>query len=128
MKNGGKMNIEVKDNSLQFGAMSLTPEEAQEFAWQLLEISHQVKAHEKAKSMPHYESLEKYLDANPPTGNFEPHAWFNVDGNQLQIYWENEPDYGKEVENHSMCLHYGLDNEKVVGLTLYNIKKIMTDG
>ena len=115
----------VGRDEILVGTHRFTTKQAKELGWWLLEMSQQIEAHEKAQEGPIYEDLSEYLIANPPSGEFSPCAFFNIDGNQLEVYWENQPSYGKTIEG--MCLHHGMDDDKIVGVTLYNIKKIMTD-
>lgn len=53
---------------------------------------------------------------------FRPSAFFNVDGDEFHVYWDDEPAYGKEITG-LMCLMIGQDTGKVVGVNLYCIKK-----
>jgi hypothetical protein len=106
----------------------LSPEEAQKMAWWLLEAGYRVDAEQQAKDGPHYPTLDDFLAAHPPkpASEFQPCAFWNVDGNQIQIYWSPERDYTQEVSNHSMALHKHQDTGEVIGVTLYSIRQIMS--
>jgi hypothetical protein len=117
----------VGRNEILVGTHTFTTKQAKELGWWLIEMGLRIEAHERAQEGPDYKDLDEYLKANPPSDYFQPCAFYNVDGNQLEIYWKNAADYGSQVENGSMCIHRNMDTHEAVGVTLYNIKKIMTD-
>jgi hypothetical protein len=73
------------------------------------------------------DELKAFLEANPPNPVFTPYVFFNVDGDQLEVYWDNEADYGevKGEKFNVMCLHIGQDSGKPVGVCVYSIKKVL---
>jgi hypothetical protein len=71
------------------------------------------------------DELAKYILSHVPN-EFRPSAFYNVDGDEIHVYWEDEPAYGKEITG-VMCLMIGQDTGKVVGLDLYSIKKILRE-
>lgn len=76
-----------------------------------------------------FEKLIEIIRKNPPTpkGKFQPHARYNEDGNQLEVYWDDEEAYTEEAPNHSMAIHYGMESKKIVGVTVYNIKQLIKE-
>jgi hypothetical protein len=72
--------------------------------------------------------LKKFLEDHPVAGEFKPYVYYNVDGNQLEFYWDNESDYSREVRGEKYNvghLMYGQESGKVVGATIYSIKQIL---
>jgi len=115
--------ILLKDGSFQGFSKTLQPEEAQDLAWQLLEAAHSVHNEKKYSSSPD-QTLEEYLESHPPKGEFKPCAFYNMDGNQLEVFWDNAPDFGEP--RNGMCLHRSEEDGRVVGVTIYGIQKIMS--
>jgi hypothetical protein len=101
------------------------PEEAQELAWKLLRAAHFLHSERKYEGTKPVEDLMEFIKANPPKGPFKPHAYYNVDGNQLEVCWSDEQDYTQSIEG-GMCLHRSQEDHKVVGVTIYGIQRVMS--
>lgn len=58
-------------------------------------------------------------------GPFVPHAWYNADGNQLEVFWYDDPSYGEQVGSSDVTLHFSQETGEVVGVTVGGIRQVM---
>lgn len=80
------------------------------------------------------DDLIKYIKDHPPSlDNFSPCAYYNIEGDQLEVYWSNDMSYS-EQPNNKMAIHYkqedenlplSLDLRKATGVTIYNLSGIL---
>jgi len=70
-------------------------------------------------------TLDEFLNyhSSLPRGEFKPSAFYNEDGDQLEVYWENESSYAKQLQK--MALMFGQESEKITGVKVYGIKQIL---
>lgn len=118
------MNCSITSDGIVLGDEILQPSEAQALAWKLLHAAHSLHSERKYEGCSG--DLEDFLKANPPKGDFKPYAFYNIDGNQLEVFWEDEQDYGQETKNHAMCIHRSQEDHRVVGVTIYGIQQVMS--
>jgi len=103
----------------------IQPKEAQELAWKLLRAAHHIYNERKYEGQSGL-TLEEYLKANPPKGEFTPNAFYNIDGNQLEVFWEDEQDWTEEIKNCGLALHRSQEDNRVIGVTIYGIQRVMS--
>ena len=55
---------------------------------------------------------------------FKPHAFYNKDGDMMEVYFKNDSCYTKTL-NGDIEVHLSQENDEVVGLNILNVKKLM---
>lgn len=72
------------------------------------------------------DDLIKFIENNPPTGEFSPNIWYNIDGGFLEAYWSNEESFVQRA-NDDFDLYIGFNTGKPTGIKIYHPKKYFTD-
>ena len=77
------------------------------------------------------QDLEQWIKDHPFVDPFKPCAWYNKDGDQLEVYWDNSSPYGEEIKGESgksvMCLMRSQEGKVPVGVTIYSIRKLLQE-
>lgn len=77
--------------------------------------------------------FEAYMKAceSLPREPFKPHAWYNVDGNQMEVFWSEDCCYGTELKGKkgysTMCLMRRQGDNVPVGVTIYSIRQLLLE-
>ncbi|MDE2095742.1 MAG: hypothetical protein KGL39_00675 [Patescibacteria group bacterium] len=72
--------------------------------------------------------LQDYLDAHPPDPNkkFQPHVYYNREGDLLEFWWDEAIYYVKPVgDNSSLELHCEMGTDRVVGCKIWGVKGLL---
>lgn len=78
-------------------------------------------------------TLDEFMNQHPCCKHFRPNAFYNVDGDQLEVTWSDQSAYGKELNGRhgyaTMCLMKAqkLMGDMPVGVTVYNLKKVLKE-
>lgn len=74
------------------------------------------------------EDFQEYLETLlEETKNeiFQPNAWFNREGDFLEVYWDESRAYGTDTENHMITIMRSTETEEIVGVKIHGIHKLM---
>jgi hypothetical protein len=77
-------------------------------------------------------TLDELLACHECNGkNFRPGAFYNADGDMLEVCWSNESDYGSELKGRhgysTMCLMKAQEGDLPVGVKVYDLKLILKE-
>ena len=88
------------------------------------------------------ETLQQFIDRSIKEQEasgwvFKPCAWYNKDGDQLEIYWSDEQDYSSELKGRKtgkdgipynvMGLKKSIDTDIPTGVTVYSLKHVLKE-
>jgi hypothetical protein len=71
------------------------------------------------------DKLIAYIKSLPPPGPFKPCSFYNMDGDQLEVFWDNASYYGKPV--NGMCIMLNQDTNEPVGVTVYSLRRLLRE-
>ena len=81
--------------------------------------------------------LDEMIKNRDPNWVFKPCAWYNVDGDQLEVSWSDEPEYyeslqGRETDSQGraynvMAVGKSIDKNVYTGVKIYSIKHILKE-
>lgn len=75
------------------------------------------------------DELMEFFKNHPPATDFFPCVYYNKDGNQIEVFWDNASCYGKELKGRDGksigCLMLDQDTDQPVGITIYSIKQLL---
>ena len=65
-----------------------------------------------------------------PRKRFRPYVWYNVDGDQIDGWIEDERAYSEEVNDGTsnvMGIDRAMSDKRVVGFSVYSIRKVLRE-
>jgi len=113
--------------SLRDATGRLTQKEAEEFE----KIISTTKPYEfpkdyvAPKEISSKEFLERIKEELPTMGNFTPYAYYNESMDEIQVYFKDESNYTKPV-NDELELYLSYDND-VIGVKVLGVEKLIQD-
>lgn len=75
------------------------------------------------------ETFQEYLEEKlkeMKEEKFQPNAWFNEDGDFLEVDWDDSRSYGEQTKNGRMTIMRSIETEEIVGVKVYGIRKLMS--
>lgn len=75
--------------------------------------------------MSEFDELMKEL-INGEIPPFEPHAFYNEEGNQLEILWKNSNFRGKTI-NRNLTLLLDIETDEVIGCIVNHMRKVLNE-
>jgi hypothetical protein len=74
--------------------------------------------------------LTEHLKTHYHVGSFEPSGFYNPDGDQMHIWWDDKRTLSEQINSKGravMSIHSTEEDEslKTIGVTLYSIKEIL---
>jgi hypothetical protein len=76
------------------------------------------------------EDLETFLKNHPCTRPFKSGAWYDADGDRLEVWWSEEKDYTTEIQTDGLgviAIGKTFDKHEVVSITVYSIRKLLRE-
>lgn len=69
-------------------------------------------------------AVQKIVGLVKPDKNFKPQAYYNQDGDLIEVYWENVDYYGEWL-NHGLTLYKAQDDNRVIGCEINWIESLI---
>lgn len=61
-----------------------------------------------------------------PKGEFKPNFGYNVEGDQIEVFWGEQSCYAEQL-GKTMAIQRSQEDDSVVGVTLYSLKKVLRE-
>lgn len=68
-------------------------------------------------------TLQEYLKAHPPTGNFSPTPFYSKMGDFLTLFWKNDQAYAETLVD-GVTAYISMETKEMVGVKIHGVSKL----
>lgn len=84
------------------------------------------KVYEEPETVDNYISLSElsdYIKSMPPCGEFKPEAFYNREGDMIEVYFENASCYAERMGNFTV--ERSQHDNRIVGVKIHGVKSLI---